>query len=73
MGILGEPENRRKNRIIRRGKYIGSSVDYRGGGVRLARHARATISKRSSKVGQRHHEDLCKEGTEANLLDIGSV
>ena len=66
--ILEEPENRRKtDRIIRRGKYVGSSVDYRGGEVRLDRHARAAISKRSSKVRQRHHEELCKEGTEANL------
>lgn len=66
--ILEEPENRRKtDRIIRRGKYIGSSVDYRGGGVRLDRHARAPLSKRSSEVRQRHHEELCKEGTKANL------
>jgi hypothetical protein len=35
--------------------------------VRLARHARVAISKRSSEVRQRHHEELCKEGTEANL------
>jgi hypothetical protein len=66
--ISGHPENCRKtDRIIRRGKYVGSSVDYRGGGVRLDRHAQAAISKRSSEVKQRHHEELCKEGTEANL------
>jgi len=68
MGNIREPENRYKtDRIIRRGKYVGSSVDYRGGGMRLARHAQAAISKRSSEVKQRHHEELCKEGTEANL------
>lgn len=50
--ILEEPENCRKtDRVIRRGKYVGSSVDYRGGGVRLARHARAAISKRTVKSG----------------------
>jgi hypothetical protein len=50
--ILEEPENRLKtDRIIRRGKYVGSSVDYRGGGVRLDRHARAAISKEAVKLG----------------------
>jgi hypothetical protein len=58
--ILEDPENRR-------GKYVGSSVDYRGGGVRLARHARVAISKRSNEVRQRHHEEIFKEGTEPNL------
>ncbi|KAF5979964.1 hypothetical protein FCOIX_5092 [Fusarium coicis] len=29
---------RRTGVIVRRGKYVGSSVDYRGGGVRLDRH-----------------------------------
>ena len=35
--------------------------------MRLDRHVQAAISKRSSEVKQRHHEELCKEGTEANL------
>jgi hypothetical protein len=58
--ILEEPENRRKtDLIIRRGKYLCWLSDYRGGEVRLARHARAAISKRSSEVRQRHYEELC--------------
>lgn len=66
--ISEHPESCRKtDRIIRRGKYVGSSVDYRGGGVRLDRHTQAAMSKRSSEIKQRHHEELCKEGTEANL------
>ena len=35
--------------------------------MRLDRHAQAAILKRRSEVKQRHHEELCKEGTEANL------
>lgn len=53
--------------IVRRGKYVGSSVDNRGGGVRLAKHERAAVSKQSSEKKQRHHEELCRPGCKANL------
>lgn len=63
-----DPSIRRKtDRITRRGKYVGSSVDYRGGGVRLDRHISAVNTKHSAERRQLHHQELCQEGTEANL------
>ncbi|OIW24469.1 hypothetical protein CONLIGDRAFT_636653 [Coniochaeta ligniaria NRRL 30616] len=49
------------------GKYVGSSVDMRGGGARLDNHTKAALTKTSREKKQRHHAELCKEGTEANL------
>lgn len=66
--ITGPPKDRHKTyRILHRGKYVGSSVDYRGGGSRLDKHACTAVTKTSSEKKQRHHEELCKERTEANL------
>jgi hypothetical protein len=55
------------SRIVRKGKYVGSSVDTRGGGVRVARHCQVAITKTSSERKQRHHEELCQLGTRANI------
>lgn len=66
--LSGPLENRhRTNCIVRRGKYVGSSVDSRGGGARLDKHSKVALLKRSLEFKQRHHAELCKEGTEANL------
>lgn len=63
-----DPLQRRKtDRIVRRGKYVGSSVDCRGGGTRLDRHISVAITKRSVESRQLHHAELCEQGTEANL------
>jgi len=58
---------RKTSSILRRGKYVGSSVDYRGGGVRLDRHMSAANTKSSAEKKQLHHQELCQEGTDANL------
>ncbi|KAF4960937.1 hypothetical protein FGADI_587 [Fusarium gaditjirri] len=63
---------RRTGVIVRRGKYVGSSVDYRGGGVRLNRHVSAAKTKTSLEKKQLHHQELCREGTEANLRILAS-
>ncbi|KAI8672183.1 hypothetical protein NCS56_00680900 [Fusarium sp. Ph1] len=55
------------DRIVRRGKYVGSSVDCRCGGTRLDRHISVAITKRSVESRQLHHAELCEQGTEANL------
>ncbi|KAI8412689.1 hypothetical protein FOFC_05950 [Fusarium oxysporum] len=51
---------RRTGVVVRRGKHVGSSVDYRGGGVRLDWHVSAAKTKTSL------------EGTEANLRILAS-
>ncbi len=54
-----EPESRRKTeRELRRGKHVGSSIDYCGGEVCLPRNARAAISKTGREARQRHGEEL---------------
>lgn len=53
--------------VIRRAKYVGSSVDNRGGGFCIARHYGVAVSKTSAEVKQRHHEELCHIGSEANV------
>ncbi|KAF5579991.1 hypothetical protein FPCIR_10821 [Fusarium pseudocircinatum] len=63
---------RRTDVIVRRGKYVGSSVDYRGGGVRLDRHVSAAMTKSSPERKQLHHQELCQEGTAANLRILAS-
>ena len=71
--MSGSAGNRhRTGLILRRGKYVGASVDSRGGGVRLDRHAQAAKSKKSIEAKQRHHAELCQEGTEANLRILAS-
>ncbi|KAM0563273.1 hypothetical protein ACHAPJ_000991 [Fusarium lateritium] len=66
--VPDDPFVRRKTACVaRRGKYVGSSVDFRGGGVRLDRHTVAAKTKHSGERRQLHHHELCQEGTETNL------
>ncbi|KAJ4270034.1 hypothetical protein NW762_001707 [Fusarium torreyae] len=66
--VPDDPFVRRKTTCVaRRGKYVGSSVDFRGGGVRLDRHTVAAKTKHGGERRQLHHHELCQEGTETNL------